>query len=154
MGAEALCRGAISAVAIEQFGRACQLIEANWNKVRQPEQRIQVIRGDAIRSLATLAGESFDAIYFDPPYASPLYQPVLNAIAHFNLLAEGGEIAVEHDRDRQDFLLADTIGRSQSLPRTSQVQQPSTTSNACFECYRTKIYGRTAISFFRHPELN
>jgi len=145
MGAEALCRGAVSAVAIEQFARACQLIEANWNKVRQPDQSIQVVRGDAIRSLASLADASFDAIYFDPPYASSLYQPVLDAIGRFNLLAEGGELAVEHDRDRRDFLRSEAIVSHRSHPLKP-------TLKAGLECYRTKIYGRTAISFFRHSE--
>jgi 16S rRNA (guanine966-N2)-methyltransferase len=150
MGAEALCRGAVSAVAIEQSNRACQLIEANWNKVKRSEQTIRVVRGDATRSLATLAGESFDAIYFDPPYASPLYQPVLDAITRFHLLAEGGEIAVEHDRDRcdvfSDFLASEAI----ATPQQSKPQEPGTMPEPDLECYRTKIYGRTAISLFRH----
>jgi 16S rRNA G966 N2-methylase RsmD len=36
-------------------------------------------------------------MYFDPPYASDLYQPVLEAIAHYQLLHPDGEIAVEHN---------------------------------------------------------
>jgi 16S rRNA G966 N2-methylase RsmD len=39
-------------------------------------------------------------MYFDPPYASSLYQPVLTAIAQYELLAPDGEIAVEHRSDR------------------------------------------------------
>jgi 16S rRNA (guanine(966)-N(2))-methyltransferase RsmD len=146
MGAEALCRGAVSAVAIEQFGRACQLIEANWQKVKRDEQTIRVLRGDAKRSLAVLAGESFDAIYFDPPYASSLYQPVLEAIVRFDLLADGGELAVEHDRDRSDFLKANSI----KIPSEDLPNEPGEMSGNVLESYRTKIYGRTAISFFRY----
>ncbi|TAF50767.1 MAG: 16S rRNA (guanine(966)-N(2))-methyltransferase RsmD, partial [Oscillatoriales cyanobacterium] len=144
MGAEALCRGVASAVAIEQFGRACQLIEANWYKVKRDEQTIQVLRGDAKRSLATLAGASFDLIYFDPPYASSLYQPVLDAIVQFDLLTDDGEVAVEHDRDREDVPL---IRLSPSDPVDSD---PGQSSAKLLESYRTKVYGRTAISFFRY----
>lgn len=146
MGAEALCRGVTSAVAIEQFGRACQLIETNWQKVKRDEQTIRVLRGDAKRSLAALAGESFDLIYFDPPYASSLYQPVLEAIVQFDLLTDDGEVAVEHDRDRDDVPLI------QPIPSTSTDShpEPDQSSSKRLESYRTKVYGRTAISFFRY----
>ena len=113
MGAEALCRGADSAVGIEKLGRACQLVEANWNKVRRSEQEVRVRPGDAVRGLAELEGDRFDAIYFDPPYASGLYRPVLAAIARFELLADDGEIAVEHARDRRDFI--DRLGVADDL---------------------------------------
>jgi 16S rRNA (guanine966-N2)-methyltransferase len=146
MGAEALCRGAASAVAIEQFGRACQLIEANWQKVKRDEQTIRVLRGDAKRSLAALTGESFDLIYFDPPYASSLYQPVLDAIVQLDLLHEGGELAVEHDRDRSDFSQALALKTLQTDPG----REPEKVSRPALVSYRTKIYGRTAISFYRH----
>jgi 16S rRNA G966 N2-methylase RsmD len=50
-----------------------------------------------LTKLATLAGKSFDLIYFDPPYESGLYLPVLTAISQSNLLDSLGEIAVEHN---------------------------------------------------------
>jgi 16S rRNA (guanine(966)-N(2))-methyltransferase RsmD len=146
MGAEALCRGAVSAVAIEQFGPACQLIEANWQKVKRDEQTIRVLRGDAKRSLAALAGESFDLIYFDPPYASALYQPVLEAIVQFDLLADEGEIAVEHDRDRDDISSIVSL----KLVKTDAPPEPERSLPRLLQPYRTKVYGRTAISLFRY----
>jgi 16S rRNA (guanine966-N2)-methyltransferase len=97
MGAEALCRGAKFAIGIEQNGRACGVIQQNWQMVAQDAQSFQVLRGDVLKVLSKLAGEGFDLIYFDPPYASGLYQPVLEAIAHLQLLHPTGEIAVEHD---------------------------------------------------------
>ena len=99
MGAEALCRGAATVVGIEQSGRACGVILQNWRQVAQPEQSFQVIRGDAKRQMKRLAGQQFDCIYFDPPYASELYQPVLRAISQHSLLTPSGEIAVEHTPD-------------------------------------------------------
>lgn len=129
MGAEALCRGAMTAIAIEQSGQACGIIQQNWQQVAQPDQRIQVIRGDVVKKLPTLAGQCFDCIYFDPPYASNLYQPVVDAIAQFNLLAPHGEFALEHHC--QPFTL--------TLPPT-------------LEICRQKQYGNTALTFLQNCE--
>jgi 16S rRNA (guanine966-N2)-methyltransferase len=96
MGAEALCRGAASVVGIEQMGAACAVTQANWQQLAQPQQRQQLLRGDARKLLKTLAGQQFDRIYFDPPYDGDLYGVVLQAIVAHNLLAPQGELAVEH----------------------------------------------------------
>lgn len=97
MGAEALCRGASRVVGIEKNSRACTIIKQNWQKVAQPEQQWRVLRGDVIVKLKSLEGDKFDRIYFDPPYDSYLYLPVLKAIANQRLLSVTGEIAVEHN---------------------------------------------------------
>ncbi|MDB9396906.1 16S rRNA (guanine(966)-N(2))-methyltransferase RsmD [Microcystis aeruginosa] len=97
MGAEALCRGASLVIGIEQSGRAGEVIKENWRNLATSHQQFQVIRGDVLTKLATLAGKSFDLIYFDPPYESGLYLPVLTAISQSNLLDSLGEIAVEHN---------------------------------------------------------
>jgi 16S rRNA (guanine(966)-N(2))-methyltransferase RsmD len=127
MGAEALCRGAAIVVGIEQSSQACGVIQQNWQQVAKAEQSFQVIRGDVVRSLAQLAGQSFDRIYFDPPYASDLYEPVLAAIAREQMLAPLGELAVEHSPGRS---LPEEIG---ALRRDRQ-----------------KTYGNTAITFYSH----
>lgn len=125
MGAEALCRGASVVIGIEQAGRACGVIQQNWAQVAHPEQKFQVIRGNVVQRLPDLAGQMFDRIYFDPPYASALYEPVLNLLARHQLLSPTGELAVEHSPDR-------------ILPET--VDHLST--------YRQKIYGNTAVTFY------
>lgn len=129
MGAEALCRGASLVVGIEQSSRACAIIQQNWQQVAQSEQKFQVLRGDVVQRLKTLAGEQFDRIYFDPPYASDLYQPVLEAIAHHQLLHPNGELAVEHNPE---------VRMPQPVPR--------------LEICRQKIYGNTALTFYRPEE--
>lgn len=125
MGAEALCRGASSVVGIEQSSRACAIIQQNWQRVAQPEQTFEVLRGDVTQRLKTFK-QQFDRIYFDPPYASNLYQPVLEAIARNQLLAPTGELAVEHN------------------PKT-WAESPIPT----LEIRRQKIYGNTAVTFYR-----
>jgi 16S rRNA (guanine(966)-N(2))-methyltransferase RsmD len=97
MGAEALGRGAAAVVGIEQSGLACQIIRQNWQMVAQGDQMYQVMRGDVRQKLAGLAAQQFDYIYFDPPYGSGLYGPVLGEIAQHQLLHPDGTLIVEHN---------------------------------------------------------
>lgn len=101
MGAEALCRGAASATGVECSGAACKLVEENWQKIAKPEQPFEVIRADVVRQIKQLAQQvragtrqPFDCVYFDPPYASGLYDAVLAQIA--DSLSDQAQIAVEY----------------------------------------------------------
>lgn len=125
MGAEALCRGAIEVLGIEKSNLACRTIQQNWQQIVQPHQTAQVIRGDVLVWLPKLAKQQFQHIYFDPPYQSGLYQPVLMAIAQYRLLSPDGELAVEHEAD------------------TWQA-----TPIAGLQLQRQKRYGRTSLTFY------
>jgi 16S rRNA (guanine(966)-N(2))-methyltransferase RsmD len=125
MGAEALGRGAAVVIGIEQSSRACEVIQQNWQSIARLPQQFRVIRGDVVQQLARLTELPFDRIYFDPPYASNLYAPVLTAIVQRQLLALSGELAAEHSPDRP---LSDV------LPLV---------------VHRQKVYGNTALTFFR-----
>lgn len=125
MGAEALCRGASSVVGIEKNSKACRIIHQNWQQIASPEQSFQVIRGDGIAKLASLQSHQFDKIYFDPPYESKLYEPILNAISSFSLLSARGTIAVEHN---------------------PKMWQPKNIPGLIVN--RTKVYGNTALTFY------
>ncbi len=123
MSAEALQRGAKSVTCIEQSSRACAIIEQNLQPIAK-NKTFQVLKGDVIKRLKTLAGQQFDRIYFDPPYASNLYQPVLEEIANYQLLHPDGELAVEHSPNFE-------------LPQI-----------ATLEICRQKVYGHTALTFY------
>lgn len=97
MGAEALCRGAQEVVGIEQSVAACQVIRDNWQRVARPDQRHCLFRGHVLTQLTRLRRQRFQHIYFDPPYDSDLYQPVLERVVSQQLLTPTGEIAVEHN---------------------------------------------------------
>lgn len=125
MGAEALCRGAALVVGIELSGKALAVIQQNWQQVAKPEQKFQVIRGNVLQRLPLLAGQQFDRIYFDPPYASNLYEPTLTLIDQHQLLALDGELAAEHSPTASP---PDQIG--------ALVKE------------RQKVYGTTALSFY------
>jgi 16S rRNA (guanine966-N2)-methyltransferase len=132
MGAEALCRSAKLVVGIERSSAACDLIEQNWAKVSVANQTFQLLRADVVTKLGDLHGQKFDRIYFDPPYASDLYQPVLAAIDRYQLLAARGEIAVEHSPNSE----------ISSLP----------TALPTLQLCRHKQYGNTALSFYQLEE--
>lgn len=129
MGAQALCRGAAVVVGIEQAGRACKVIEQNWRKLARPEQQVQILQMDVLRGLAQLAGQQFDRIYFDPPYACDFYEGVIMAIAHHNLLSSTGVLAVEHHKHKK---------LPPALSGLSQTQ--------------TRHYGTTAVAFYQRDD--
>ena len=97
MGAEALARGAREVIGIEKSAIAAKISRQNWQQIASSGQSFQIICGDIRTALKRLEGKQFDRIYFDPPYASELYEPTLQAIADCEFLATDGEIAVEHD---------------------------------------------------------
>lgn len=131
LGAEALCRGAAVVVGLELMGRACTIARENWQQVARSPQEFQVIRGDVRQTLKRLEGRQFDRIYFDPPYQSELYQPVLELVAEAELLAESGEMAVEYN---PKFWTPDAI--------------------APFELVRQKTYGNTALACLILSDMN
>ncbi|MEL6320909.1 MAG: 16S rRNA (guanine(966)-N(2))-methyltransferase RsmD [Cyanobacteria bacterium J06626_14] len=146
MGAEALCRGAYKVVGIEKVAKACSVIQDNWKQIATPSQSIRLIRGDVVQKLTALAGEAFDCIYFDPPYESHLYKPVLEAVLFNGLLTEHGEIAVEHDRQ---LPLPDNIPID-PLQDTSPHRDTLHPIDRQLACCRRKQYGRTSLTFYRY----
>jgi 16S rRNA (guanine(966)-N(2))-methyltransferase RsmD len=98
MGAEALARGAASALGIELGARAARLAAENWEKIAPGCGSIWKL--DVLVGLERLAraGEHFDLIYFDPPYRAGLYEKVLQTVDQRMILSEHGEMAAEHDR--------------------------------------------------------
>jgi 16S rRNA (guanine966-N2)-methyltransferase len=126
MGAQALCRGAAVVVGIEQAGRACAIIAKNWKKLARPDQRVQILQTDVLRGLGQLAGQQFERIYFDPPYASDLYEGVIAAIATHHILSPNGVLAVEHHKFKR---------------------LPPTAGN--LEAVQTRKYGTTALTFYQ-----
>ncbi len=124
MGAEALVRGALSVTGVEQSSAACAIIRANWQRICNETQTYQVMRSDVVKALAKLPPHQFDLVYFDPPYQSDLYTPVLAAVG--KLLRTDGVVIAEHDRRLQ-------------LP-----DQPS----ADLIAYDRRQYGQTALCFY------
>jgi 16S rRNA (guanine966-N2)-methyltransferase len=127
MSAEALMRGASCVVAVEISPSACKLIKQNLEKICKPDQIFNIHCGDAVRVISKLSLDTFDLIYFDPPYQSDLYDLVLGAIAP--VMKPEAIIAVEHSCDRD---LSETYTDLRLSDR--------------------RKYGQTAVSFFSKCE--
>ena len=100
IGIEALSRGAGHVTFIESSLKAARIISENLRNCGVSWEDYKVINRDVIRAMKNFASEKsqFDIIYFDPPYNSDIYTPVMWQIANNNLLAEDGVLIVEHRR--------------------------------------------------------
>jgi 16S rRNA (guanine966-N2)-methyltransferase len=126
VGLEALGRGALSALAVDQGLPAVKTLEANAAKLG--EGLLEIRRLTLPEGLARLPTGAFDLVYADPPYTFASYGELLEGAAP--LLAQDGEIAVEHTSRRE---LAIEVGL---LTRID-----------------VRRYGESAISFYRRgPE--
>lgn len=97
VGIEALSRGAERVTFIEQSRKAAAVIRENLELISD-NVNAEVIVRDAVHAIAELEREhqQFDVIFFDPPYASPIYEDAIKRIAAGGILAEGGALIVEH----------------------------------------------------------
>jgi 16S rRNA (guanine(966)-N(2))-methyltransferase RsmD len=116
IGFEALSRGASRVVLVDTAAPAVAVLRANADLLKGAGGDVRIFRQDALTALPALAaaGERFDVVYVDPPYASDLYEPAIAACEA--LLAEDGLVIAEHFHKRA---LPETIGR---LARTREVR--------------------------------
>ena len=96
---EALSRGAAEAVVVEQRRDAARLVTENL-KLTGLADRARVVNGDALSYLAG-AGERFDIVFIDPPYADRLWESAISAIYRFDILANHGIIVCESPVDQE-----------------------------------------------------
>lgn len=122
VGLEALGRGALSALAVDQGMQAVKTLEANAGKLG--EGLLEIRRLTLPDGLARLPPAAFDLVYADPPYNFAAYGELLEAVAP--LLAMDAEVAVEHSSRRE---LPIEVG---PLTRVD-----------------VRRYGESAISFYR-----
>jgi 16S rRNA (guanine(966)-N(2))-methyltransferase RsmD len=101
VGLEALSRGAGRVVLVERSAAAFEAARDNARALAGAGGEVQVFRQEARTALEGLAdqGRQFDVIYLDPPYASDLYEPLLE-LAGDRLLAPGGVAVAEHFHKR------------------------------------------------------
>jgi 16S rRNA (guanine(966)-N(2))-methyltransferase RsmD len=116
IGLEALSRGASRVVLVDTAAPAVAALRANAALLSGAGGEVRIFRQDALVALPALAaaGERFDVVYVDPPYASALYEPAIAASE--GLLAADGVVVAEHFHKRS---LPETIGR---LARSREVR--------------------------------
>ncbi len=111
MGIEALSRGATWATFVDSWEIAIKTLRQNLQACGVESgydiktQDIQI----ALRRFAQ-SGETFDLIFFDPPYASELYQPVMETLGTGEILNGEGSVMVMHHAKN---LLAESYGTLQ-----------------------------------------
>jgi len=99
VGLEALSRGASSVVLVDESRTAIRAIRENLRLV-PASAHVQIVCQEARLALRRLwaSGARFDIVYLDPPYDSPLYEPLLEQLG--DLLRERGQVVVEHFHKR------------------------------------------------------
>lgn len=127
LGIEALSRGAALAVFIDQSADAVRIVKANLMHTRLFE-KARVLQTEAEAFLAR-AQDQYDIIFLDPPYHQGLLEKLLPlAVArlspHGVLVAEGA--------------------KSDSMPETA----------GNFRLFQKKIYGKTAMGFYRGKDVD
>lgn len=127
LGIEALSRGAAAAVFVEQRRDAVALIRENL-KLTGLSGRARVVSGEALSYLAS-AGERFDIIFLDPPYAAKLWKPALEVVSRFDILSDHGIIICESPQEED---LPDSVG-------------------SC-RLHRTYRYGRIKLTTYHREE--
>jgi 16S rRNA (guanine(966)-N(2))-methyltransferase RsmD len=100
MGCEALQRGALCVVAVDQDPQCIRTSRANLSTVamdRSPTPEIRTERRELIGWLRRGWREDpFDIVYFDPPYDQGLYEPGLDALAQGNWLHQDSLVVCEY----------------------------------------------------------
>jgi len=124
VGLEAVGRGALSALAVDDNLQTIKILEANAALLK--DKGLKVRRLTLPAGLARLTGP-FDLVFADPPYAFEPYEELLAGVAP--LLAPDGEVVIEHSSRREMPLEAGPLVRVD-----------------------VRRYGESSLSFYRSPE--
>lgn len=137
VGLEALSQGARSTTFVDSNHHCIRVIASNLEMcgLDRRHPHVQLIRLDARKALVRLGKREakFDLIYFDPPYASEIYEPCLRQIAETNLLSLTGVLVVEHRKVQEADWAKSLMSDELILSRQEQ-------------------YGDTMLSFYRWHE--
>ena len=135
IGLEAISRGAASVTFVDRDSDAIQLIRFNLHlcgldsKVHKIQLRKSSVQ-KAIRALGKKL-ESYDLIYFDPPYGSNIYEGCLRLISENQLLNRSGLICVECSQTNGRMVEILQLGVGDLRP------------------YNKKCYGDTMLFFYK-----
>lgn len=99
LGVEALSRGADRLVSVERAAAALANLKRNFSELGVTK-RARVVSDDVPRAVRRLAeaGERFDLVLLDPPYAGEELARALEALVGCGILAEGARVVAEHGR--------------------------------------------------------
>jgi len=99
LGIEALSRGAISCVFVDNSRKSIQAISKNLEKTKF-QAEAEIIQGYVVSVLEQLVnrGEQFDLIFLDPPYKIKLtdLKMILERLSREGLINRDGIVVIEH----------------------------------------------------------
>lgn len=111
IGLEAISRGALYAVFIENNRKAAKCIEDNIAFTKFTKES-RLLTTDVISGISSLEGKyTFDIIFMDPPYRQGLEEDVLRFLSKSSVLKPDTMIIVEASLDT-DFSYLDELGFS------------------------------------------
>ncbi len=125
LGLESLSRGAARAHFNDLSKDSLAVLKKNLAAVGE-QDKCRITNLDYLACLSG-AGERYDLIFIDPPYAKEYGAPALEIIAKRNLLTEDGVAIYERDRSFE--------GETEGL-----------------EKFDERKYGKTYLTFFRRSE--
>ena len=108
MGFEALSRGASFCYFFEKSRKASHIIKDFAEslillvpeEIESAKKKNQIIFGDAQKKINSLSKDSpelkLNLIFFDPPYASMLFNPIIDAVTNSGLVQKGTIFVIEH----------------------------------------------------------
>jgi len=125
---EAISRGAVQALCIDNHPAALAAIRANIDQLAVAD-RVRIMRWDLTGEMRRLAlgAIPFDLVFMDPPYAAGLLDKTLTRLAASGALAPDALVVVEH-------------GHRSSAPSAHPDYMP----------VDARRYGKTLVSFLRY----
>ncbi len=109
IGLEAVSRGALFSVFVENQKKAAACIEYNIQFTKSDKESL-LLKMDVLSALRFLEGKyQFDIIFMDPPYHQKLDREVLSYLKDSSLLKEDALILVEESLDT-DFSYVKELG--------------------------------------------
>ena len=124
LGLEALSRGAIGAVFVDQSSESIKVINENAIHTKLAD-KAEIIRGDVFATMQKLerSGHIFSLVFCDPPYNKDLCQRALSFLDQSKLLAEDALVVIEHAREDELDMAFSTLQllRNQVYGATTQL---------------------------------
>lgn len=99
MGIEAYSRGASKVIMCDNSVASMKAI--NYNVKRMEGGEMEIVQSDYMSALARFRDVKFDFVFLDPPYKSEYIDNAINYMIDMNMIAEGGIIIAEHDKNNR-----------------------------------------------------
>lgn len=104
LGFEALSRGAAQVTMVEKSARVADRLNDNA-RLLGIQERVKVVRTDAIRWLRNTPVEAYDLVFVDPPFAQRMVDDVLHSLADRGWVTSKTKIYVEQDLHQPDVII-------------------------------------------------